>query len=287
MLHRRGLLAGALAVVAGGAQAQLLRPAQPSGARAGFRFLSTDDVDVAAYISALTTPPSAAERSRLNSLVTGLKADGVWPPLDRLNVLAAETQQAGLRDLRNPTKTLTVGGTVTFTADRGFAGDGTTGYLDLGEAFAATGNQFALNSSSMGVWCNAQTSGGAMPQIGNLANSPRSTITPRSTAGNELFQANDSSTDVLMASPLSRVGHRAWSRTGAAVKRGFFNGSRTADLTTASVAVNTTNGCLLRSGTSFTDDRFAAFWSGAGLTDAQQAALHSRISAYLSGKGAA
>lgn len=285
MLGRRSFLAGALALAAGGADAQILRPAQSPGFRPGLRFLSTDDPDVAAYVAALTAPPSAAERARLNTLVRGLKTDGVWPLLDRLNVLAAETQQAGLRDLRNPAKTLTIGGTVTFTADRGFAGDGSTGFLDFGEAFAA-GNQFALNSASLGVWCNLQGAAGVTPQIGNVANSPRSMLTARSTVGAETFQANDATSDTLMTSNLSRLGHRAWSRTAAAVKRGFFNGSRTADLTTASTAVNTTNGCLLRSSTQYTDDRLAAAWSGAGLTDAQVAALHGRLSTYLSGKGA-
>lgn len=286
MLPRRSFLAGALALAAGGAHAQIVRPSQPPGYRPGFQFLSADDLDVAAYIAALATPPSAAERARLNALVTGLKTDGVWTLLDRLNVLAAEAQQAGLRDLRNPAKTLTIGGTVTFTADRGFAGDGTTGFLDLGEPFATAGNQFALNSASMGVWCNLQGAAGTFPQVGNTANSPRSMITARSTSGAETFQANDATSDTLMTSNLSRLGHRAWSRTAAAVKRGFFNGSRTADLTTASTAVNTTNGCLLRSSTQYTDDRLAAAWSGAGLTDAQVSALHSRLGAYLSGKGA-
>lgn len=283
---RRFLLTLLAFGIATGAMAQAYRPGFAPGFRSGFQFLAADDPDVAAYASALTTPPSAAERARLNTLVRGLKADGVWALLDRLNVLAAETQQAGLRDLRAPAKTLTIGGTVTFTADRGFAGDGTTGFLDLGEPFATAGNQFALNSASLGVWCNLQGAAGTFPQVGNVANSPRSMITARSTAGAETFQANDATSDTLMTSNLSRLGHRAWSRTAPAVKRGFFNGTRTADLTTASTAVNTTNGSLLRSSTQYTDDRLAAAWSGAGLTDAQVSALHSRLGTYLSSKGA-
>lgn len=288
MIQRRALLAGIASVaVAAPALAQTWRPGFAPGFRPGFQFLSApDDSDVAAYIAALTTPPSAAERARLNTLVRGLKADGVWALLDRLNVLAAETQQAGLRDLRNPAKTLTVGGTITFTADRGFLGDGTSGYLDYGEAFAFTGAQFSLNSATLGIWCNAEGTGGVKTHIGNVANSPRSAITPRTTAGAETFLANDATGDTLMTSNGSRLGHRTFSRTGAAVKRGFFNGTRTADLTTASTAVNTANGSLLRSGTGYADDRLAAAYSGGGLTDAQVAALHARLSAYLSGKGA-
>ncbi len=49
------------------------------------------------------------------------------------------------------------------------------------------------------------------------------------------------------------------------MKRSFVNGALTAGLTTASVGVNTTNGVLLRNGGAYSDDRMAAFYSGAGL----------------------
>jgi hypothetical protein len=287
VIGRRGFLAGALGLAAGAAQAQVLRPNVSTGFRAGFRFLGTDDPDVLAYIATLTTPPSATERGRLNALVTGLKQDGVWALLDRLNVLAAETSQAGLRDLRNPSKTLAIGGTVTFTADRGFQGDGTTGYLDVGEIFNASGNQFAQNSATVGVWCNLAGTTGIKPHFGNLANAARTQINARDSAGNENFRFNDSSDDTFMATTGSRMGHRAATRTGATTKKGFFAGAVVASLTTASTGVNTTNGCLLRSATSFADDRLAAFYSGAGMSDAQLAAIHPRLNTYLSSKGAA
>lgn len=279
----RGLLAGSLtqSVALSGA-------AVGRGVLAGtLTVAAAEDADAAAYLNAQTTAPSSTERSLVDALVRGLKDDGVWNSLDWLTLLAAETQQAALLNVRKPTKTLTTANTPTFTANRGFTGNGTTSYLDLGEPFATTGNLFVQNSASMGVWANAEGATGSKPHIGNIANSPRSTISARSTSGNETFQANDSSTDTLMVSNLSRLGHRAWSRTAAGVKRGFFNGSRTADLTTASVAVNTSNGSLLRSGTSYADDRLAAFWSAAGLTDAQVTAIHNRLNTYLSAKSAA
>lgn len=282
---RRSVLLGLLGLAAGAAQAQVL-PGRAPGFRPGLQFLSTDDVDAAAYIAALTAPPSAAERARLNALVRGLKADGVWTLIDRLNVLAAETQQAGLRDLRNPAKTLTLSGGVTFTADRGFTGDGTTGYLDLGEPFAFTGAGFVQNSATLGIWINVQSGTVSKQPIGNIANSARSSMVAPS-SGSWLFRINDATDDVSSPTGSTRLGHRTITRTGAAVKRSFVNGALTAGLTTASVGVNTTNGVLLRNGGAYSDDRMAAFYSGAGLSDAQVAALHGRLNSYLSGKGAA
>lgn len=290
MIGRRALLGGALSLTAVGASAQIIRPGMSPGVRPGFRFLGTGpalDADVAAYVAKLTTPPSVAERNLLNTLVTGLKSDNVWASLDRIGLLAVETQQAALVDLRNPAKGLTVGGTATFTANRGYQGDGSTGYLDIGETWNGSGNKFALNSASFGVWCNATVASGFKGQIGNVTNSPRSQISAMSSSGsNETFRINDSTEDVLMVSNGSRLGHRAASRTASNAKKGYFNGAAVASLTSASTAVNTTNGTVLRSATSYTDDRIAAFWSGAGLTDAQVSALHSRLSAYLTAKGA-
>ena len=247
-----------------------------------------EDADAASYLDAQTTPPSSAERSLVDALVKGLKTDGDWASSDWILLLASETAQAARLNLRNPTKSASAVNLPVFTANRGYAGDAASSYLDLGEVFNAAGNGYALNSATVGVWCNAQGAAtGVKAQVGNTANSPRMAISPRSAAGNETFQINDSAVDVLQVSTLSRTGHRTASRTGSAVKRGFYNGSRVADLTTASSNVNATNGCLLRSATAYTDDRLSAFYSGAGLSDAAVARIHARLNTYLTAKGAA
>lgn len=246
-----------------------------------------EDADAASYLNAQTTPPSATERSLVDALVKGLKADGDWAGFDWILLLAAESAQAARLNLRNPAKSATAVNAPTFTANLGYLGDGTASYIDMGEAWAATGNQFVLNSAVIGVWCNATTASGIKPQFGNTANAARSQVLARSSAGNENFRLNDSADDTFMASNGSRLGHRAASRIGAASKRGYFNGSLVANLTTASSSVNTANGCLLRSLTSYADDRLSLAYSGAGLSDAAMARIHNRFNTYLSAKGAA
>lgn len=117
---------------------------------------SAIDASVTAYAAAVASAGgtvSAPRQALLSSFVAGLKADGVWPLLDRLMMFAAEDGAGSLVDLRNPAKLSTLGGapTPTLTADRGYVGDGISGYIDAGEVANAGLNQFSLNAASM--WC--------------------------------------------------------------------------------------------------------------------------------------
>lgn len=246
-----------------------------------------EDADAASYLNAQTTPPSSAERSLVGALVKGLKTDGDWASLDWILLLASETAQAARLNLRNPTKSASAINLPTFTANRGYMGDGASSYLDFNEGWAASGNQFALNSAAIGVWCNLQGAPGVKSPVGNLANSPRDTISARDTAGNETIQINQTAADILQTTPGTRTGHRSISRMGANIVSGFFNGSKVLTSTTVSTNVNTTNISALRSGTGYTDDRLALIYFGAGLSDVALARIHNRFNTYLTAKGAA
>ena len=258
-----------------------------SSTSAGSLTVVTEDPDATAYLNAQSTSPSANERSLVNTLVKGIKADGDWATLDWLVLHAAESAQAGRLNVRVPSKSMSAVNAPTFTANRGFTGDATAAYLDAGEPFGAAGTAYSLNDAGFGIWINLTgPNAGARSSIGNIANSLRIGISPRSTAGNETFQINDGTADVLMTGTASHNGHRTASRTGLAVKRGFYNGSRVADLTTASTAINTTNISVLRSGTGYTDNRVAVSYWGAGLSDAAVGRIHARLNTYLNAKGA-
>jgi hypothetical protein len=248
---------------------------------------AAEDTDAAAYLNAQTTAPSSTERSLVNALVKGLKSDGDWASLDNISIFAAETVQAARLNLKNPAKAWSAINLPTFTANRGYTGDGASAYLDLGDLWNATGNQFSLNSATIGVWCNLQGGTGVKSPFGNLANNPRDTVQARDTAGNETIQINQTAADTLQASPGTRTGHRSISRTGANAVSGFFNGAKVLTSTTVSTNINTTNVSVLRSGTGYTDDRIALLYWGAGLSDAALARIHNRFSAYLTAKGAA
>lgn len=88
------------------------------------------DADAQAYLGAFTTPPSQDYRDEVNAFVTGLKADGLWALAANGGIwdFAGETQQGALLDMRKPTRSATLYGTVaanTFAANLGFTGNGT------------------------------------------------------------------------------------------------------------------------------------------------------------------
>lgn len=219
-----------------------------------------------------------------NDLITSLKTDGIWPILDWFCILGGHASQPSLLNIKNPEKSLVIQGAPTFTADRGFTGDGAAAWLDFGEAFGKAGNQFSLDSHSFGCYVNQQSgTAGLMHSFGTA--SAGSITLPGHSAGNETFRACDAGADVNRVGA-GRTGHRYASRTAAGVKRGFYNGVRTFDGTTASTALPGANGAVLRSVTNWSNDRVAACWSGGGMTDTQANALHTALLTALTAIGA-
>lgn len=80
---------------------------------------------------------SAAQLARIARLVRALKARGVWEPLDRLWIFAAETPLQALTDLRTRSLATLSPTPPGFTALRGFIGNATSAYIDLGVAASA------------------------------------------------------------------------------------------------------------------------------------------------------
>jgi len=250
--------------------------------------INGEDIVLTNAINSMTVSPTQARRVLLNTFISGLRSDGVLTKLDWLTLFAAHDSQAGLINMIQPTKNwTTVGGIVAFTSDRGYAGDGVASYMSMNETVTAASNMASQNNSTIGIWCNQQNGAtGLLPHFSELIAGSRFDIRARGTSGNETFKCADGTGDVLRASTLTRVGHRSASRTDAAVKKGYFNGSLTATLTTASTGGGAANGCIAKASTTYCADRFAAFYSGTGLTDAEQTAMHNRLNTYLTAIGA-
>lgn len=274
--------AGALNVVRGLAAAS----SAPSTATAVLSAGGGEDADAAAYLNAQTTPPSSTERSLVNTLVKGLKTDGIWIKLDRLSLLAAETAQAARLCLRNPTKSVVATNLPAFTANRGYMGDATSAFLDLGEPFAFAGANFVLDSASIFYVCNlGSATVGLQGHIGSTG-ALRAGISARNNAGNNTFAIGDSTASAY-AGTGARTGFRCASRVESTTKRIYNADGLVTSLAVTSTSVSATNGCALRSTASYSDDRLAVLGSGGGLTAAEIANLNTRLNTYLTAKGAA
>lgn len=237
-----------------------------------------------ALFAAMSVEPDATRKGIINTLIEGLIADGVWVKLDWLNLLAAHDAQAAQLNWITPAKTLTATNSPTFTTDRGYTGNGTNAFLDTGELPAADGNKFSQSSATMGVWCNQQNATGFTYHAGQATLNFRMMVSA-SSSGAETYRACDA-TNTSARTGTTRLGHRSTVRNGGN-KLSYFDGSNVADFAVASTGVGDGNNAILRSGSTYSADRVAAYYTGEALSGVDIAAVHARLNTYLTAIGAA
>lgn len=116
------------------------------------------DAATTAWAAAVVTAGgtvSGARKTLVDQLIVGLKADGVWAKLDRLWIFAAENSQSALVDLVALTQATPVS-SPTFTADRGYAGNGSSSYINSNFNAFTSGVNWTLNSAHMSGWSNTE-----------------------------------------------------------------------------------------------------------------------------------
>lgn len=242
------------------------------------------DSAATAYSAAMSTPLTQGRLALVSTLVTGLKSAGIWSKLDWLLLLANETAQGSRVNLRNPAKIATAVNSPTFTADRGWTGNGNSAYLDCGEAFGAAGTGYTLNSAHAGAVCNQQNSTAASPMFGGVSDL-RLHFSMIATGAAEVFTVNDTAfSDARNSS--SKLGHRVAARGAAGTKRAYYNGALSATISFTSTAPPAGNMCVLRRSTFYSPDRIGAFHSGVNLTDSEVSTLYTLLMAYLDAIGA-
>ena len=260
---------------------------------------SSEDAATTAWVNAVVTAGgtvSSGRRTVVDTLIAGLKADGVWTLLDRLWILAAENTQSALTDLKG---LVTIsnsppgGGTApTFTADRGLTGNGAG--IDTGfNPTTASSPQYTLNSGSMFVYNRSTRSTGVVVCEFGMQDAGldyRARIVCLDTGGTYL-NVNDN------YGPLA----------GITSVQGFWVGSRTSSMAAdwyknataiRSETVVANNAALINrsfyicginwdyGNTYGSPDQLACAGFGAGLSSAQVTALTTRIETYMDAVGA-
>lgn len=111
------------------------------------------DADALAYFAQLTPSPSVRYQKAINELVKELKAHGNWTKLDRLWIHATEAQQHAKVSLVNPASPqLTEFNSPTWTANRGYSGNGSTMYINTNFKPASSGVTYTMNAASLGIY---------------------------------------------------------------------------------------------------------------------------------------
>jgi hypothetical protein len=257
------------------------------------------DPDAITLIAAMTTAPDAARQQLISDHIVQLKADGVWALLDTYYVMAAHHEQASRLNWKSPGDfTLTVNGDMTFTTDRGWQGDGSTGYLDTGWIPATHGVNYTLIDASFGVYSrtNIQNNGIDMGIRFSIDTDETNLSTWPLTDSQSRYRISISrvSGKQVIWTDTNSIGFRVARRSSASAMQAIVNGSQVAQ-NTSSAASQLNNLSFFISarnegGTAgdHTPRQYASAFTGAAMSEAQHAALYAaQQNGYLASVGAA
>lgn len=240
------------------------------------------DAAAIAIFNAMSTPPDSARRVIINNLVLALKAADIWNFLDFFYVLAAADEQAGRVNWINPgTWTLTAGGTPTFTADRGFAGNGVDAGLSMGVPLN-TMTKMLLNNASVGAWVQASPTPDENAAVFGTATGITTFLNPKNT--NQVNSRFNDATS-LNSNSTATIGPFVLDRSGSAGYDIYVDGSVLMNKVATSTALSTINFQFLRAAT-FSTRRLSAGWGGASLGATKQLALRNALATYHTALGA-
>lgn len=226
--------------------------------------------------------PTNARKHIIDRTIKKLVSAGLWSKLDCLWLTAAHgTASAKLNWIKNSSNLEEVG-TLTFTTDRGYTGDGSTGYLKTNYIPATDGVKFLINDCSFGAYARLNKNESKC-LMGGVSNTNRvDNLWPRDT--NLVYaKAQTGGTDINVASLDSR-GLHVCTRTGANSQHYYKEITKTSN-TTASTGLLTKEHYIL----AYNNDGAAAYFStnevacaleGGSLSDAEVILLNNIIVGY-------
>lgn len=284
-----GLLAGLLWLAPAPA------PAAPIGAQRAAVLAPSHDPDALALrrsVVAAGATMSDAQLGRIDRLNRALKASTVWYSLDRLWVFASPNSTQARRDLitrsvANPTNG------PTFTANRGYTGDGLTSYIDLGYTAGTDAVRYTLNSASLFAYVNTTRAGVDDINIMGAYDATQVTAIQLRRASNNSIgavniavagtYASGAVTDTLGLFTASRTASNLTTLYKRAASLGTSSQVSLAFPTVAffGLALNTGGGAA-----AFETRRCAALGIGGGLSAALVSALNAALEIYFSAIGA-
>jgi hypothetical protein len=226
---------------------------------------------------------SAGRKTLVDTLIKGLKSDGVWIILDRLWIFAAENQPSALTDLVHDVLATAVS-SPSFTVDRGFTPLSTVSWEDTNFNPSAGGQIYAQNAAHVSVWDN--TTGGSDGRIISGGTSGADSTHIYNPFGGSLYARINSAAGAGFVVPDSR-GHVLGNRSGASATQTYRNGSSLGSDTAASAALLTQTflvGNDLNSGAN-TNHQISAVSLGGSLSATNASNLYTRLRTYMTAVG--
>lgn len=260
-----------------------------AGAVGAAKSIRLDD-DLTAYVAAMTTAPSEAQKSVLQYLFDRLKGAGLWAKIDQMYLAArAPAEQAANLNIKNPAQVAVPTNTPVWSND-GYRMSGASSHVAFATNLAA-GPLYVQNSGHIGIWTtiagSTSTSNFIMGGLSGYGATGATLLTVGTSATGDI-RVNHQASVAPGAVPSLKGGFIA-TRTDANTVKLITNGAvQFTDAANASEAPRNVSFCVGRSSTTYnTLSTFGVYCSGAGLTDADAAALDAIVNDYLNGVSAA
>lgn len=250
--------------------------------------------EAAAVFASFSTPPTAQRKRQINLLINTLKSADIWSKLDLFYMAAAADNQAAKINWANPgtntfveysdTITLTPGA-VTFTADRGFTGNGTSNGLVA--SYVPT--KYQQNDASIFAVALTAASGTAEQfSVTVGAAQLRGTVRARNTtlSTTRVTSATFCNATISSSVPKMYGGSRVDSSTVATYTNGVVDNAAAATTSTSTATVTKANMCFNGINTAWSDAQMAFGCCGASLSADQAAILWDSVRQHLTSIGA-
>lgn len=249
------------------------------------------DGSTAALLAAMTTKPTGAQTADIDTLIRGLKADGLWTLIDGLWVLVAHDAQAARINWKTPASVASAVGSPTFTTNAGYAFDGVTNYLNL--LFVPSTDKVAATATSLSIGVYERTNVGVSgARAMGTSGSATISLVPRTASNSVQLNLLSGLSGAGAATTTDSRGLTVAQTDGtnsAVYRAGSFFGSgalASPSATFPSVALFAGGYNAAGSLTSPRASTLGLVLTGAGLDATQHANLNTRVQTYMTARGA-
>lgn len=200
--------------------------------------------EATALFAAMSVQPDDTRKAAIDALISGMKTEGLWDTVDFMSVQRAADAQAGSLWWNDPAQTVTVVGSPVFTADRGYVGVPSTGYLDTGFNPSTDVVNASLNSMGMTFYLTpgVGTDTGAVRYAAGCSDGTSLlTAIPWTTANQHRSEFNTATSSNFGAGVSTRTGLHTVNRSAAGALQWYRNGAADGTDTDASSALPNQN----------------------------------------------
>lgn len=230
--------------------------------------------------------PSVVQRAKQNQIIIDLKSSGAWNLLDFFYVFATDGD-LNFAKINWKTPTLfeaTSVGSIAFTPNQGFAGNGSNSYLTTNFIPSTNGVNFTQNNASYGIYCfDNVLSGSGVVEMGSENTGGNSAyIQVRGTSNAYAGRCNDAAN--LSSTNTTSVGLSSITRTASNARALYKNGVQLTSDAQASQARTSFAmflGCLNTNGSTFgfSTKKMSVAFAGSG--NINQLNVYNALNTYI------